>query len=196
MNLLIETARTYLRLPIESDAHKIISFYIENKDHFAPWDQTRPDDFLTDNFWLQNIPEARLDFEKRKSCRHYISDKKSDIFIGMKNFTNIEEGTFKNCRLGYKIDKKFEGQGFMYEALHAAISFLFKEFAIHRIEANYMSENVRSAKILTQLGFEQHGVARRYLNINGEWRDHVLSSVLKEDFNLIIIMRNPKPQWR
>jgi ribosomal-protein-alanine N-acetyltransferase len=42
--------------------------------------------------------------------------------------------------------------------------------------ANYMPENKRSARVLEKLGFEKEGMARDYLKIAGEWRDHVLTA--------------------
>ncbi len=48
---------------------------------------------------------------------------------------------------------------------------------MHRIMANYMPHNMRSGHLLTKLGFEREGYAKQYLQINGEWRDHVLTAL-------------------
>ena len=48
---------------------------------------------------------------------------------------------------------------------------------MHRIMANYMPHNMRSGNLLAKLGFEREGYARQYLQINGEWRDHVLTAL-------------------
>jgi hypothetical protein len=53
----------------------------------------------------------------------------------------------------------------------------------HKIMANYMPSNNRSAAVLRRCGFTVEGLARDYLRINGEWRDHVLTSRIN-------------PQWR
>ncbi len=39
---------------------------------------------------------------------------------------------------------------------------------------------MRSAQVLARLGFQIEGRARRYLQLNGVWRDHVLTSLLRE----------------
>jgi ribosomal-protein-alanine N-acetyltransferase len=44
--------------------------------------------------------------------------------------------------------------------------------------ANYMPANERSGKLLSRLGFEREGLAKRYLYINGRWEDHVLTALL------------------
>ena len=40
-----------------------------------------------------------------------------------------------------------------------------------------MPENTRSGRLLARLGFVREGYSRRYLFINGAWRDHVLTSL-------------------
>jgi ribosomal-protein-alanine N-acetyltransferase len=35
--------------------------------------------------------------------------------------------------------------------------------------------------LLERLGFTQEGYARAYLNINGQWRDHLLFALLDTD---------------
>jgi ribosomal-protein-alanine N-acetyltransferase len=35
--------------------------------------------------------------------------------------------------------------------------------------------------LLAKVGFRQEGVALRYLQINGEWRDHVLFALLADE---------------
>lgn len=66
----------------------------------------------------------------------------------------------------------------MRECLDAAIRHVFVKLALHRVMANYQPENRRSARLLNGLGFEQEGVARAYLKINGVWTDHVLTSLI------------------
>jgi [ribosomal protein S5]-alanine N-acetyltransferase len=64
------------------------------------------------------------------------------------------------------------------ECLDAGIRYVFVGLELHRVMANYQSENRRSARLLDGLGFEQEGVARAYLKINVVWTDHVLTSLI------------------
>ena len=64
----------------------------------------------------------------------------------------------------------------MTEFVEAATNYVFAELDLHRIMANYVKENVRSARILEKLGFEKEGYAKSYLKIAGTWRDHVLTA--------------------
>jgi len=51
---------------------------------------------------------------------------------------------------------------------------------LHRIQAAHLQENTRSAAVLARLGFEREGLARRYLYIDGAWRDHVINALLND----------------
>jgi ribosomal-protein-alanine N-acetyltransferase len=74
-------------------------------------------------------------------------------------------------------DSKEEGKGLMFEALREAIRYVFVEKRLHRIMANYMPSNVRSANLLKKLGFVEEGYAKEYLLINGRWEDHILTAL-------------------
>jgi ribosomal-protein-alanine N-acetyltransferase len=65
----------------------------------------------------------------------------------------------------------------MFEALQAAITYVFADMSLHRIMANYVPGNKRSGALLSRLGFVQEGYARDYLFLNGKWCDHVMTSL-------------------
>jgi [ribosomal protein S5]-alanine N-acetyltransferase len=93
------------------------------------------------------------------------------------SFNPVQRGPFQACFLGYKIAADAQGKGLMREALQAGIRFMWKDWNMHRIHANYMPANIRSGRLLARLGFVIEGYARDYLFINGAWRDHVLTSL-------------------
>lgn len=70
----------------------------------------------------------------------------------------------------------------MSEAVKKATEYMFEEQNIHRIMANYIPSNQRSAKLLQSLGFTIEGLAKNYLLINGQWEDHVLTSLTNQQW--------------
>lgn len=54
------------------------------------------------------------------------------------------------------------------------VEIAFGEFELHRVEAGTLVDNIASQRVLEKNGFERIGIARRFLWINGAWRDHVL----------------------
>jgi len=97
--------------------------------------------------------------------------------LGVANFSNVVWGPFCACFLGYHLDARWEGRGVMCEALTAALAYVFHDLGLHRVMANHLPENVRSARLLRRLGFVPEGYARDYLFIDGAWRDHVLTAL-------------------
>jgi ribosomal-protein-alanine N-acetyltransferase len=84
--------------------------------------------------------------------------------------------------LGYNIAASSQNLGYATEALKLLIEFAFDQLNIHRIMSNYLPDNLASAKVMTKLGFEIEGYARDYLRLGGEWRDHVLSSLINRNW--------------
>jgi ribosomal-protein-alanine N-acetyltransferase len=53
---------------------------------------------------------------------------------------------------------------------------------LHRVQAAFRPENLRSGRVLERLGFRSEGVAPDYLYIDGAWRDHVVTSLRNPEF--------------
>jgi len=60
---------------------------------------------------------------------------------------------------------------------------VFESLRLHRVQANHLPENLRSARLLQRLGFRVEGSAHAYLFINGAWRDHVLTALTYPGFD-------------
>ena len=59
-----------------------------------------------------------------------------------------------------------------------AVEFIFEELTLHRIEANILPDNEQSIKLVKKFGFKKEGIARKYLYINGQWKDHARYSLI------------------
>ena len=70
--------------------------------------------------------------------------------------------------------REVNGRGIATHAVGEVCRWAFGEAGLHRLEAGTLLDNHASQKVLAKNGFEQIGIARRYLLINGDWRDHVL----------------------
>lgn len=81
----------------------------------------------------------------------------------------------------YAIAHTHEGQGIMYEVAAAGIAYVRDVVGLHRVMANHLPRNVRSARLLARLGFEREGYARACIPSAGVWGDHVLRSWACDD---------------
>ncbi len=76
--------------------------------------------------------------------------------------------------VSYWVAEASAGRGLASAALAEVVPIAFGELDQHRLEAGTLVDNVRPQRVLEKNGFERFGLARRYLQIGGEWRDHVL----------------------
>lgn len=102
--------------------------------------------------------------------------------IGSITLSSIIRGPMQSCYLGYKMDAGYVRRGYMREALEQVIRFAYDELGLHRIEANVMPDNEASLSLVRSLGFQEEGLARRYLHIQGRWEDHLHMVLLREQW--------------
>lgn len=179
MEARIETERTLLRLGCDDDAPALLDFFVRNRAYHKRWEPPLRDTFFTVEVQRAVIRRRAAEFAEGRSACLLMFDRtaRDGAVIGRINLTEIVRGPFQACVLGYAVDRAYEGRGYMFEALRAAIDFAFGDLRLHRIMANYRPENERSGRILGRLGFTREGYAREYLFIDGAWRDHVLTAL-------------------
>ena len=147
-----------------------------NRDHLAKWEPSRANDYLSLNETKQRIESSFESYLLGESISLVGFTQDKSRIIGLCTFSNIIHGVFQACNLGYSVCKSEQGKGLMFELLKISIQYVFDEYKLHRIMANYMPSNIRSEKLLIRLGFEKEGLAKSYLKIAGSWQDHVLTS--------------------
>ncbi len=127
-------------------------------------------------YWRERLEQNLEDTRLSRSLRTFAW--RNDEVIGTANFNNFVFGCFCACHLGYSLDAKLVGQGLMQETLELTIPYV-QSLGLHRIMANYLPHNERSAALLKRLGFVIEGRAEAYLKIDGKWQAHVLTSLTK-----------------
>jgi ribosomal-protein-alanine N-acetyltransferase len=128
---------------------------------------------------VRQVERDHDEFEAGLSVRLYIFEPGFGAHVlGLVSFSNIVRGPFQSCFLGYALAERQQGRGLMTGALRVGIDYMFGEMNLHRISANYVPQNTRSAAVLKRLGFAVEGYARDYLMIDGRWQDHILTSLL------------------
>ncbi|MCW5937654.1 MAG: GNAT family N-acetyltransferase [Fimbriimonadaceae bacterium] len=174
----IVTERLVVRLPEAEDVPAILDFFERNREHLRPWEPKRLEAFYTEEWWRTGIPEFSRQAEEGRSYRFFLFLQGTELVVGYANLSEVVRGALSACFLGYAVDHAHEGRGLMKEALIGVVRFAFEDLALHRVMANYMPHNERSAALLKRLGFRVEGYAYDYLSINGKWEDHVLTSLV------------------
>jgi ribosomal-protein-alanine N-acetyltransferase len=176
---ILTTPRLIVRMADYRDVPAIVDYYSVNKAFLKPYEPTRSPSFFSRTFWQMQVEQNRLQFRQDTALRLFIFEQAdSEVVIGAINFSQFFREPFHSCVVGYSLAEAKQNNGFMREALATAIDYQFKEQNFHRIMANYMPRNQRSGNLLRRLGFVVEGYARDYLQINGNWEDHILTSAI------------------
>ena len=100
---------------------------------------------------------------------------------GQVTVDNIVRGALRSGYLGYWIDRSVAGRGMASLAVALVCDHAFSEVGLHRVQADIRPENGPSQRLVERLGFQREGLLRRYLDIDGDWRDHIAYGLLAED---------------
>ena len=183
----LETERLSVRLARPGMEAALARFLSSNfPGHLDRWSPPTAPGFFTEAFWAERLEVAVDEYQSDRAVRFVLQRRDAPLageVVGTCNYTNIVRGALQACHLGYQIGREHEGRGLMAEALRAANHFMFAVMRMHRIMANFRPENERSRRLLERLGFAEEGLARRYLYIDGAWRDHVLTSLLNPRYD-------------
>jgi ribosomal-protein-alanine N-acetyltransferase len=188
--LQLVTERLIVEIPGVSAADDMADYCRRNSGHLGPWEPARPLDYYSRAFWVRQLRAALDEFHGGQSARTVLrlrqpddadGPRGSERIIGVANLSQIVRGAFQSAVIGYSLDREMVGRGLMGEALQRILSYAFDDMRLHRVMAAYRPENKRSAAVLERLGFEKEGFARDYLFIDGAWRDHVLTSMIRPE---------------
>jgi len=172
--LVLQTERLLLRAPSVALTATVRDYLQRNQAHFAPWDPPYPPDFLEPHAVAQRLEQGEAAFAAGTVWRYWFSLLEApERIIGQAQLSQPSRGPFQNVILGYTLDQAAQGRGLMNEALRAVLDLAFGPvLRLHRVQAAVRPDNARSRAVLKALGFAQEGLSRRYLFIDGAWRDH------------------------
>lgn len=167
----IKGQRITIRNFTPDDAEDLLHYYERNKEHLKPFEPQRDSSFYTYETQKELLLESYRQLMNGNGCDLGIYFNKR--LIGKIKVSNIVYGVFKSGIVGYSIDKEYEGKGFMREALKLVLKYSKDYLDLHRIEASVLVDNEKSKKVLINTGFEEVGINKKYLFINGKWSDHI-----------------------
>lgn len=158
------------------DAAGLSRFHTENFHHFKQWIPQSEAAFHSIDAWKTRLTEWESETAVGRGVYFVALGDDGEAIVAICSLINILRGPFQTAHLAYAIAKAHEGKGLMRELCLHVIRYAFAELELQRVISNYLPTNQRSARMLTRLGFEREGFARKYLYINGQWEDHVLAA--------------------
>jgi len=117
-----------------------------------------------------------------------------DRFVGQVTVNNVVRGSAQFASIGYWLDQAVAGRGIMPRAVAMVIDHCFGPLGLHRIEIAIRPENSNSLRVVEKLGLHEYGLAPRYLHIDGDWRDHRLYAITREECRGSLLERLEGPE--
>ena len=168
-----------LRVLRPDDVPALAAAYARNREHLAPWEPVRRDEFFTEEWQSHDLARRLAAVEAGEGFPLGLFT--DTALVGRFNLAGIVRGPFQSAGLGYWIDGACTGRGLATAAVRAMIAESRDGLGLHRIEASTLVHNVGSQRVLLKTGFQKIGMAPRYLQIAGEWQDHNLYQVILHD---------------
>ncbi|MGX5682475.1 GNAT family N-acetyltransferase [Schumannella luteola] len=108
---------------------------------------------------------------------------------GQLNVSSIAYGSLSSATIGYWVSEKFAGRGATPTAVALATDHAFFGLGLHRMEICIRPENGPSLRVVEKLGFRYEGLRRRYIHIDGDWRDHFCFGLTVEEVPTGVLRR-------
>lgn len=174
----LQTPRLRLREIVAADAPAL--FAIHGDAEAMRWFGTDP---LTEPAQAEKLVEtfAGLRQMANPGIRWGLERQADGVLIGSCGFFRWNRG-WKVCCLGYELAAFAWKQGYMREALSAALGWGFDTMALNRVEAQVHPDNQASRQLLLGLGFAEEGLLREAGYWLGAHRDLVQYGLLQREF--------------
>jgi RimJ/RimL family protein N-acetyltransferase len=175
----LETSRLVLRPMVMDDAEAMHAFKSDPvatrcyaQDPFVDEELTRG--------WVRAGLEGR---KSGTSITWAITLRQDGQVTGECCLWNIDQDS-KHAELGYELLRSHWKRGLMAEALNAVLEHGFNEMRLNRVEANPLSINLASQKVLLGLGFRREGTLRQRHFFRGEYYDELWFGLLREEWEM------------
>lgn len=176
-----ETERLLIRAPRPGDGAMLYQAVTESLEHLKPW---MP--------WAHNavtleaeegiVRRMHTDFLRRDDLPLFILKKDSEEFVGGSGLHRFGWDV-PRFEIGYWVRQRFQGKGYITEAVAGITNFAFEKLFAERIEIRMDDKNVRSYRIPERLGFKLEGILRNDARtVDGKLRDTRVYSMIRQEW--------------
>ncbi len=183
-DLLLTGFDLYLRPPTLNDFQAWQEERSSSRSHTEPWQPSWADDELSEGSFKRRLEGYHAQLRSGTGYPFMIFRASDDAFIGMCILSDVRRGVLQAGNIGYWIGTNYVRQGHGRNAVRLVLDFAFNTLELNRVEAATLPENVASSALLKSIGFSEEGLSRRFLKINGQWRDHLKLAILHDDDRL------------
>jgi RimJ/RimL family protein N-acetyltransferase len=182
-----ETDRLIIRAPRAGDGAEINAAIYESFESLAlymPWARERPTPSQSEEY----IRRARAWFIDRTDLALLLYHKPSGEFVGGSGL-HRPKWDVPRFEIGYWCRKKYEGQGYISEAVRGITRFAFETLGAKRVEIRCDILNERSRRVAESVGYHLDATLRNNgVRANGDLRDTLVYSLIPEQYEHVRTM--------
>lgn len=172
---------------------------LADRAHLEPWEPASGGDWEARHAvtsWPSVCSGLRSEARKGRMLPYVIE--LDGQFSGQLTIGNVTHGALRSAWIGYWVAKAVNGRGVATAALALGLDHCFGPVGLHRVEATVRPENAASRAVLAKVGFREEGLLRRYLDVDGAWRDHLLVAITAEELTgsaAAALVRQGRASW-
>ncbi|MDT8862790.1 GNAT family N-acetyltransferase [Alkalihalobacillus sp. MEB130] len=172
--------RLLIRMPKPGDGKVVCEAIQASLNELKPWMPFAQNEQSEQETEI-NVRSAYVKFINREDLRFHVFLKDTGEFIASSGLHRINWEVPK-FEIGYWIDSRYSGKGYITEAVQEISHFAFTELRARRIEIRCDSKNEKSRKVPERLGFDLEGVLRNdAMSADGkELRDTCIYAKVKQ----------------
>lgn len=155
---------------------------IDDRELLEPWEPSAEVDWIARHArsaWPTVCSALRAEARRGRILPYVIE--LDGRFVGQLTIGNVTHGALRSAWIGYWVHSSVTGRGVATAALALGVDHCFHAVRLHRVEATVRPDNHASRAVLSKVGFREEGLLRRYLDVDGGWRDHLLVAITVEE---------------
>jgi ribosomal-protein-alanine N-acetyltransferase len=155
---------------------------LADRPHLEPYEPSTESDWIARHSisaWPAICSSLRSEARKGRMLPYVIE--LNGGFCGQLTIGNVTHGALRSAWIGYWVCNSVTGRGIATGALALGLDHCFGPVRLHRVEATVRPENAASRAVLAKVGFREEGLLKRYLHVDGGWRDHLLVGLTIEE---------------
>lgn len=168
------------------DARELEKELRDNRGWLRQWEATSPAG--PSSFDVKSSIRGLLQQSRVGAGLPFVIEYNGEV-AGQLNVSSITYGSLASASIGYWVSERFAGKGLTPTAVALATDFCFFQLGLHRMEICIRPENNPSLRVVEKLGFRYEGLRRRFIHIDGDWRDHFCFALTVEELPSGVLRR-------
>ncbi len=156
------------------DARVISRLLKDNRSWLQKWEATVPgfEGAPLSSEMIRNV----LRLARKDQAAPFVIEYRGQV-VGQVTLSGLSFGSLASGAVGYWVAETVAGKGITPLAVALVVDWAFTNLGIHRVEICIRPENEASLRVVRKLGMRYEGLRRRYIHIDGDWRDHFCFAV-------------------